>query len=60
MMGTNFWLEILNEPRLGNFEGVLVGKCDGEVLGRSYGFLVGRSAKGCLLVHQMGPGSGDL
>ena len=31
-MGTNLWLEILNGPQLGDFEGVLVGKYDGEVL----------------------------
>ena len=30
------------------------------MLGRSYGVLVGRSAKGYRLVHQRGPGSGDV
>ena len=59
MMGTNFWLEILNGPWLGDFEGVLVGNCDDEVPGYSDGFLVGRSAKGCLFVHQTGPGPGE-
>ena len=29
----DFWLEILNGPRMGDFEGVLVGNGDGEVLG---------------------------
>ena len=58
VMGTNLWLEILNGPQLGDFEGVLVGNCNDEVLRQSYGFLVGRSAKVCLSVHQTGPGSG--
>ena len=51
-------MEILNGPRLGGFEGVLLGNCDGEVLGQSYGFLVGPLEKVCLSVHQTGPGSG--
>ena len=32
VMRTHFWLEILNEPWLGDFEGVWVGNCDGEVI----------------------------
>ena len=28
----NVCLEILNGPRLGDLEGVLVGNCDGELL----------------------------
>ena len=60
VMGTNLWLEILNGPQLGDFEGVLVGNCKDEKLGQSYGFLVGRSAKLCLSVHQTGLGSGDV
>ena len=60
VMSTNFWLDNFNGPRLGDFEGVLVGNCDGEVLGPSDRFLVGRSEKVCLLVHQTGPGSGDV
>ena len=28
-----FWLEVLNEPRVGEVEGILVGKYDGDVLG---------------------------
>ena len=59
-MGSNFWLEILNGTWLGDFEGFLVGNCDFEVLGPSYGFLVGRSAEGCLSVHRIGLGSSDL
>ena len=58
MMGTYFWLKILNGPWLGGFEGFLVRNCGGEVLVRSYGFLVRRSGKGYLSVHQTGPGSG--
>ena len=53
-------MESSNGPRLGDFEGVLIGKCDGEVLGRSDEFLVGRKAKVCLLVHQSGPGLGNV
>ena len=29
----DFWLEILNGPGLGDLEGILGGKCDGEVIG---------------------------
>ena len=39
-MGTNFWLKIFNGPQLGDFEGFLVGNCDGEVLRQLDGFLV--------------------
>ena len=60
MMSTNFWLEILNGPQIGDFEGVLVGNCDGEVLRRLDEFLVGGSEKVFLSVHQMGTGSGDV
>ena len=60
MMGTDSWLEFFNGPRLGGFGGFLVVNYDGEVLRRSGGFFVGRSAKGCLLVHQTGPGLGDV
>ena len=45
MMDTNFWLEISNEPWIGDFEGILVGNCDGEVLGRSDGFWLGGQKK---------------
>ena len=47
MIWKDVWLEILNELRLGESERVLVGNCDGEVLGGAYGGLVGRSEKGC-------------
>ena len=40
-MRTNFWLVILNVPQIGGLERVLVGHCDGEVIGQSYGVLVG-------------------
>ena len=60
MMSTNFWLEILNGPQIGDFEGVLVGNCDGEALRRSGGVLVGRSEKVCRLFYQTGPVSGNV
>ena len=41
VMGINFWLDILNGPRLGDFEGFLVGNCDGEVLGQLDEFFLG-------------------
>ena len=59
-LGSSFWLEILNGPRIGDVEGNLVGNCDGEVLGRSNGGLVGRSAKACHSDHQTASGSGDV
>ena len=34
VMATNFWLEISNKDQLGDFDGVWVGNCDGEVLGQ--------------------------
>ena len=43
-------------PRSGDFEGVLFGNCDGEVIVQSDGVLVRRSLKGCLSVHQTGLG----
>ena len=55
VMGTNLWLGILNGPRFGDFEGFLVGHCNGEVIGQSDEFLVGMSEKVCLSVHQTGP-----
>ena len=60
MMGIDFWLKFLNGTWLGGFEGFLVRNCGGEVLVRSYGFLVRRSGKGYLSVHQTVPGSGDV
>ena len=42
------------------FEGVLVVNWDGDVLGQSYGGLVGRQLKVCHSVHPMGPGWGDV
>ena len=60
VMCTYSWLKILNGPRLGNLELVLVGNYDDKVIGQSDGGLVGRSEKGYLLVHQTGPGSGDV
>ena len=44
-MRTNFWLVILNVPQIGGLERVLVGHCDGEVIGQSYGVLVGGVSK---------------
>ena len=55
-----FWLEVLNEPRVGEVEGILVGKYDGDVLGRSGGGLVGRSVKAFHSNHQTAPRSGDV
>ena len=60
MIWKDFWLENLNGPQMGDLEGFLVGKWDGEVLGRSDGVLVGRLEKGCSLVHQTGPGLGNV
>ena len=57
--GSSFWLDILNGPLIGEFEGNLVGNYDGEVLGRSDGGLVGRSAKAFHLGHQTAPWLGD-
>ena len=41
-MCSEFLLEILNGPQIGDFVGVLVGNWDIDVLGPSYGGLVGR------------------
>ena len=60
VMGSGFWLEILNGPRIGEVVGNLVGNYDGEVLGRSVGGLVGRSAKAFHSDHQTAPGLGDV
>ena len=51
-----FW----NEPYLGDVRGVLVGKCESDVLGPSDRGLVGRSLKAWRPVHLMGPGWGDV
>ena len=59
-MCSEFLFEILNGPQLGGFEGVLVGNWDGDVLGPSYGGLVGIELKDCHVVHLMGPGRGDV
>ena len=59
-MGPGFWLDIFNGLGLSDFEGVFIGKCDGEVIRRSDGFLVWRSAKRCLSVHQTDLGSVDV
>ena len=59
-MGSGFWLEILNRPHFGEVEGNLVGKYDGEVLGRSNGGLVERPAKALHLYHHTDSGSGDV
>ena len=45
MMRTKFLLGISNGPWLIDFERGLIGNCDGEVIRRSDGFLVGRSVK---------------
>ena len=59
-MGSSVWLEILNGPRFGEVEVILVEKYDGEVLGRSDGGLVGLSAKDFHLDHQTDPELGGL
>ena len=55
-----FWLEVLNEPRVGEVEGILVGKYDGEVLGQFNGGLVGRPEKYFHSDHQTATRSGDV
>ena len=45
---------------MGNLKAVLVANCDGEVLGKSVGFLVEWLSKGCRSVHQTGPGWGNV
>ena len=59
-MGSGFWLEILNGPRIGKVGRNLVGNCDGEVLGRSDGGLVGRSAKDFHSDHKTACWLGDV
>ena len=59
-MGSNFLLGIFNGTRLSEVEGFLVGKYDGEVLRRSGGGLVGRSAEAFHSDHKTAPGSGDV
>ena len=60
MIWKYFWLGLLNGPRLGGLEGLLVGNCYGEALRRSDGVFVGRSEKGCRSVHQTVLGSGNV
>ena len=45
MISKDFWLGILNGPRLGDLERFLVGKIDDKALGRLDGVLVERSEK---------------
>ena len=45
---------------MGDLEGFFFGNCYGEAIGRSDGFLVVHSTKGCRLVHQTGPGSWNM
>ena len=59
-MGSGFWLKILNGPRFGEVEGILVGKYDGEVLGQFNGGLVGRPEKYFHSDHQTATRSGDV
>ena len=59
-MGSGFWLEILNGPRIGKVEGNLVRNCDGEVLERSDRVLVEQSAKAFHSDHQTASWSGDM
>ena len=56
----DFWLEISDGTWLVDLEEFLVGNFNDEALGKSDGFWVGRSEKGCRLVHQTGPGSGNV
>ena len=60
MVWKELWSDIPDGPYLGDLEGFLVGNCDGEVLGRSYGVLVEQSERGGRLVHQIGLGSGNV
>ena len=50
----------MNGTPFGEVEGTLVGNYDGEVLMRSNGVLVVRSAKAFHSDHQTAPGSGDV
>ena len=59
-MGSVFLLEILNGPRFSEVVGILVGKYDCEVPGRSDGGLVGQLAKNFHSYHQTALGSGDV
>ena len=51
-----FWLEILERPRMGESEGFIVGKREGEALGEVDGDVIRRSKRGCHLVKRTGPG----
>ena len=59
-MGSGFRLKILNGPRFSEVVGILVGKYDCEVPGRSDGGLVGQLAKNFHSYHQTALGSGDV
>ena len=54
------WLDICNSPRLGESEGFLIGKREGEALGGADEDLVGRSERRCHLVKRTGPGLANL
>ena len=56
MTRKDVWLEMLNRPRLGESEGFLVGKREGEVLGGADVGVVGQSGRGCHSVKWTGPG----
>ena len=58
-MCSEFMLEIWNGPQLGYFVRVLVGNWDSDVIGPSYGGLVGQYLKARCLVQPMGLGWGD-
>ena len=59
-MGSGSWLKIMNGTPFGEVERTLVGNYDGEVLMRSNGGLVVRSAKAFHSDHQTAPGLGDM
>ena len=52
--GRNFGWKFWNGPRLGDPEGILVGKRESEALGETYGDVVGRSKRGCHPVKRTG------
>ena len=58
--GPGFCLKFWNGPELGDVGGDLVGNCESDMLGPSYGGLVGRSLRVCRSVHLMGSGWGDV
>ena len=54
--GSNFGWKFWNGPQLGESEGFLVGKREGEMLSETDGDVIGRSKRGCPLVKRKGLG----